>query len=129
MHIGTQLRHIRQTRKQTLAEVGAATNLSISYLSKIERSLAEPRLDELSALSKHYQVSLTHFIGEEETNSGNKTLHRPSFGNFVAQMNGRVDATMQDLLVRIDNMAEKPAQSVDDWMRYYYVVSTMITSR
>jgi len=126
IQVGTQLRQIRQRRNQTLAEVGAATNLSISYLSKIERSLAEPRLDELNALSKHYDVAMSQFITEDEAAVA---IDQSSFTKFMMQMNGKVDATMQDVLVRIDSMAEKPAQTVEDWMRYYYVVSTMIMSR
>ena len=127
MQIGTQLRQIRQTRKLTLAEVGAATDLSISYLSKIERCLTEPRIDELNKLSRHYDVSLSHFLEDEQ--SKRHVSHRSSFTSFLAQMNGRVDSAMQDLLLRVDAQAHKPAQTVDEWLRYYYVISAVTSEK
>ena len=125
MQIGTQLRQIRLIRKQTLAEVGAATDLSISYLSKIERGLTEPRLDELDKLSSHYDVSMSYFL--TDSSSQKTAIHKPGFKRFLEQMNGRVDGAMQDLLLRIDAQAVSPAKSVEEWLQYYYVISAITT--
>ena len=125
--IGAQLRHLRQTRKQTLADVGAATDLSIGYLSKIERSLTEPTLGTLDRLSKHFDVSVSHFLDQPDS-SNKSAAHLPSFHEFVERMNGQVEASMQSLLLQVDAHAEKPARSVEAWLRYYYVISAITTS-
>ena len=130
MALGTQLRQIRQIRKQTLADVAAATHLSISYISNIERNKAEPTLDNLRKLAGHFDMPVAQFLTEsDKAPTVSQSIHPASFRGFIEQMNGRVDTAMQDLLLRIDAQAEKPAKSVDDWMQYYYVVSAIITSR
>ena len=128
MQIGTQLRRIRQTHKQTLAEVGAATDISISYLSRIERSLTEPTLGTLNKLSTHFDVPVSRFFDESIESRRAAPIHRTSFHEFVDKMNGRVDGAMEDLLVRLDAQANKPAKSVDDWLQYYYVIAA-VTSK
>ena len=125
MKIGTRLRRIRQTRKQTLAEVGAATDISISYLSRIERCLTEPTLGTLNKLSEHFDVSVAEFFHDSPVSNQANLNHRPSFREFVDRMNGQVDTSMQDLLLHLDTVASKPAESVDEWLRYYYVVSAV----
>ena len=125
MQVGTQLRQIRLIRKQTLAEVGAATELSISYLSKLERGLTEPRLDELSKLSTHYDVSMSYFL--PDSTAQQIAIHKPGFKRFLDQMNGKVDSAMQDLLLRIDAQAVSPAKNVEEWLQYYYVISAITT--
>ena len=125
--IGSQLRHLRQIRKQTLAQVGAATNLSVGYLSKVERSLTEPTLTTLDKLSKHFDVSVSYLV--DQPSSADKSMaHLPSFHEFVERMNGQVEASMQRLLLQVDAQAEKPARSVDAWLRYYYVISAITMS-
>ena len=130
MSLGTQLRHIRQIRKQTLAEVGGSTDLSISYISKIERDLAEPTIDILKKLANHYGVSAASLLSENEPVVDlTQSVHRASFRHFVEKMNGKVDSAMQDLLLRVDAQSYKPAQTIDEWLRYYYVISSVTEER
>ena len=130
MQIGSQLRRIRQSRKMTLADVSGATHLSIAYLSKVERDLTEPTLDALSKLAAHYSVALPSLLIDADTERSRlRRVKRPGFSAFVEQMNGKVDWTMQNLLLQIDTQAIYPAETKDDWMRYYYITSSMLTGQ
>ena len=128
MESGTLIRQLRQTRQQTLAEVGRITDLSVSYLSKIERGLTRPSLDTLEKLSRHFDVPVAHFLSGSPETPRAETHHLPSFYAFIERMNGQVGNAMQSLLVQVDAQANKPAQSVDDWLQYYYVISA-VTSK
>ena len=130
MSFGTQLRQLRQIHKQTLADVAEAIDLSISHVSNMERNKAEPTLDTVRKLATHFNVPTAQFL----TEPGDMPLaFQPkdtvSFRGFVDQMNGKVDATMQDLLVRVDAQAFKPARSVEEWLRYYYVISAVTAEK
>lgn len=129
MQVGTRLRQIRQTHKQTLADVGAATDLSISYLSKIERNRAEPTLTALNRLANHFEITVSDFLNETDEPNRINSIHRPSFRGFIERMNGQVDGAMQEILLRVDARAEKPASSVEEWLQYYYVISAITSSR
>lgn len=125
MQIGMQLRRIRQNRKQTLTEVGAATHLSIGYLSKIERDLTEPTLDALHKLADHYAVSVTELLQKGRFLRKHKPYFRPGFQEFITQSDIQVDEPMQNLLLQVDTQAKRPAQTKQDWLRYYYVISSV----
>ena len=128
MSFGKQLRQLRQIHKQTLADVASATDLSVSHISNIERDKSEPTLDTVRKLAIHFNVPTTQFLTEPgDFPLAFRPKHKASFRGFVEQMNGRVDSSMQNLLLHIDARANKPAASVDDWLQYYYVISAITT--
>ena len=54
----------------TVAELGAAANLSTGMLSKIENGAISPSLATLKALAKALNVSIGHFFRESEEQPG-----------------------------------------------------------
>lgn len=56
MNIGTRIRNLRAKKKMTLKELGQKTNLTISYLSQIERNLLMPSLNSLINISRALKV-------------------------------------------------------------------------
>ncbi|MEM8870383.1 MAG: XRE family transcriptional regulator [Pseudomonadota bacterium] len=66
--IGRALRAIRQRQSITVAELSAATGISIGMLSKIENGNTSPSLTTLRALANALSVPLTAFLrGYEES--------------------------------------------------------------
>ncbi len=128
MQVGTELRQIRKHRRETLTEVSTSTGFSISYLSTLERNLSQPSLDALNKLADHYEVPLVQLIGSEQAQLAMAPQQqRPGFGEFIGQMGDRVDDSFQNLLIMVDRQARRPAETKDDWMRYYYSIMSAIS--
>lgn len=64
----TQIGHlIRMRRKQlgmTLQQLGDGANLSVGYLSQVERDFATPTLASLASIARALEVNLDYFIAE-----------------------------------------------------------------
>jgi transcriptional regulator with XRE-family HTH domain len=60
--IGERIKALRREQHMTLAELGEKTNLSISYLSQIERDKTTPSLSTLTGIAKTLKVGLRHFF-------------------------------------------------------------------
>tara|TARA_B100000700_G_C14483858_1_gene596382 strand:- start:119 stop:430 length:312 start_codon:yes stop_codon:yes gene_type:complete len=59
--IGTQIRRVRRRRKMTQGELSERSEISISYLSKIERGLRTPTVPTLTRISRAMDVDLSSF--------------------------------------------------------------------
>lgn len=59
MKLGDSIRHVREERHMKLKEVAAATGLSISYISEIERGRTLPTLDTLAKIAHALAHDLT----------------------------------------------------------------------
>ncbi len=66
MMLGTELRRLRKNSQLKLREVSAATNLSISFLSDMERDRTKPSLDTLEKLASFYGVSPSEILRRAE---------------------------------------------------------------
>tara|TARA_A100001037_G_C14965797_1_gene551459 strand:- start:61 stop:372 length:312 start_codon:yes stop_codon:yes gene_type:complete len=68
--IGTQIRRLRRRRKMTQGELSERSEISTSYLSKIERGLRTPTVPILTRISRAMDVDLSSFdIGLPTTKS------------------------------------------------------------
>ena len=65
--IGTQIRRVRR-RKMTQGELSERSEISISYLSKIERGLRTPTVPTLTRISRAMDVDLSSFDAIREIN-------------------------------------------------------------
>jgi transcriptional regulator with XRE-family HTH domain len=63
--LGNRLKLLRKQSKATLEAVAAATDLTKSYLSKIERGVAVPSLSTALKLANHFGVELGVLFGSE----------------------------------------------------------------
>ena len=60
--VGPQVRHWRQVRGLTLAQVAERSGLNVGYLSQIENDKASPSLDSLAAVGMALEVPITWFL-------------------------------------------------------------------
>ncbi len=65
--VGARLRALRVSRGSTLAEVGAATGVSVSTLSRLESGGRRPTLELLLPLARVYQVTLDELVDAPPT--------------------------------------------------------------
>jgi transcriptional regulator with XRE-family HTH domain len=60
--IGREVRDVRRARAMTVADLAAATGLSVGMLSKIENGMTSPSLTTLQTLSAALSVPITSFF-------------------------------------------------------------------
>ncbi len=75
--VGPRLRALRQQRGVTLAELSAATGISVSTLSRIESGQRRPTLELLLPLARAHQVPLDDIVDAPST--GDPRLHLTAF--------------------------------------------------
>lgn len=63
LSIAQHLRRLRKQRKQTLAEAAAGTQLSVSFLSSLERGHVNASVATLQKLSSFYGTNVVSFFG------------------------------------------------------------------
>ncbi len=62
MELGDRIRELRKSQGETLKTTSEGTNLSVSYLSDIERGRTNPSLQTLETLAKHFGVTVTDLL-------------------------------------------------------------------
>jgi len=71
--VGPRLRAVRQRRGVTLADLSAATGISVSTLSRLESGQRRPNLELLLPLAKAHGVPLDELVGAPAT--GDPRIH------------------------------------------------------
>ena len=71
--VGPRLRALRQRRETTLAELSAATGISVSTLSRLESGQRRPNLELLLPLARAHGVPLDELVGAPPT--GDPRVH------------------------------------------------------
>lgn len=64
LHIGANLRILREKRKLTQEELGKEIALSASAVSNIENTLSFPSIDTLIRLAEFFGVDVDYFLNE-----------------------------------------------------------------
>lgn len=80
--IGNTIRRLRSHRELTLKDLAEATDLSLSYLSLIERNKRDPSLSNLAKIAKAFDLppSILIFI------SSDMDTHRGAHAEITEQM-------------------------------------------
>lgn len=66
--IGDRIRSYRKEKGLTLAEVAEKTNLSIGYLSNLERGTSSPTLENIQKICEILNISLMKLLEEDKLN-------------------------------------------------------------
>jgi len=64
--IGERIKALRTERGMTLADLGERANLSISYLSQIERDKTSPSLTTLETIAKSFNIGLRYLFETDD---------------------------------------------------------------
>ncbi|MFI9272178.1 helix-turn-helix domain-containing protein [Kitasatospora sp. NPDC052896] len=71
--VGPRLRALRRQRETTLADLSAATGISVSTLSRLESGTRRPNLELLLPLARAHGVTLDELVGAPPT--GDPRIH------------------------------------------------------
>ena len=123
--VGPRLRALRQQREMTLADLSAATGISVSTLSRLESGQRRPNLELLLPLAQAYQVPLDELIGAPAT--GDPRIHAQPFtrnGMTVLPLTRRTGGLQAyKLVIPTSRARQAPDLQVHEGYEWLYVLS------
>lgn len=88
MKLGEKIKNIRKKKGYTLQELGEITNLSIGFLSNIERDMNSPSISNLQQICQALNVNLMEILNNTDTHSPvtKKNEREEIFANMEAHV-------------------------------------------
>ena len=131
MKLGERLRLIRKQHKLTLKDLKERSDLSVPYLSDIERGVVNPSIETLQKVAKAYDMKLQDlFIGVEEMGESARETYPQGFSDFLEDPDFRdeVDEDWKEFLMGIDFRGKQPA-SKREWIELHLNLRRIFSSR
>ncbi|GAA3387685.1 XRE family transcriptional regulator [Streptomyces roseoviridis] len=121
--VGPRLRRIRRERGSTLAELSAATGISVSTLSRLESGGRRPSLELLLPIARAHQVPLDELVGAPPVGDP-RVRNRPivRHGRTLYPLT-RQPGGLQAYKVVQEPGAEQPDARVHEGYEWLYVLS------
>lgn len=122
--VGPRLRALRKENQATLAELSAATGISVSTLSRLESGQRKPSLELLLPLAKAHKVPLDELVGAPAT--GDPRIHvRPltHHGRTVLPLTRRAGGIQAYKLIIPAGPPQEHSPQVHDGYEWLYVLS------
>ncbi len=141
--IGHEVRAFRKKLGITVADLAAATDISLGMLSKIENGITSPSLTTLQALSRALGVPLTAFFRrfEEERNAvfvkagegldverrGSRAGHEYNLLGYVSSITAGV--VVEPYLITVNERADSFPTFQHDGMEFLYLLEGEVVYR
>lgn len=121
MLLGQRIRELRNLKGETLKDISTSTDLSVSYLSDIERGRTNPSLQSLETLARHFDLSVTDLLaGVEFAGTLSESALPPGLGDLLkdSEFGSEIDADWIQLLQKINFRGNRP-QTKHEWLELY----------
>jgi len=127
MDLGSKLKNIRKNIKgYTLQEVFEGTEISVSFLSDMERGKTKPSLETLQKLANFYKVNLSDLLDEDQENKlEQKDLYPPGLRELL-QEDANLDPEVIEVMLTMERRAKRKPETKDQWREYYYSLKYMM---
>ncbi|SCG45429.1 helix-turn-helix domain-containing protein [Micromonospora humi] len=122
--VGPRLRALRRERETTLADLSAATGISVSTLSRLESGGRRPTLELLLPLAKAHGVTLDELVGAPPT--GDPRIHlRPvaAFGMTMLPLTRRPGGIQAYKLIIPAGGRAEPEPKTHEGYEWVYVLN------
>ncbi|MCX5053668.1 MULTISPECIES: helix-turn-helix domain-containing protein [unclassified Streptomyces] len=121
--VGPRLRRIRKEREVTLADLSAATGISVSTLSRLESGLRKPSLELLLPIAQAHRVPLDELVGAPPVGDPRVRLqplvrHGRTFWPLTSRPGG-----LQAFKVLVPQREEEPEPRTHEGYEWLYVLS------
>ena len=121
MELGDRIRELRKTKGETLKATSDSTDISVSYLSDIERGRTNPSLQTLEALAKHFDITVTDLLyGVEFAGAQTDNALPPGLADLLNddELSREIDDAWIELLTKINLRGKRP-QTKLQWLELY----------
>ena len=123
--VGPRLRALRQQRDMTLADLSAATAISVSTLSRLESGQRRPNLELLLPLARAHRVPLDELIGAAATDD--PRIHAQPFTRdgktFLPLTRPPGGLQAYKLVIPTSRARQEPDLQVHEGYEWLYVLS------
>jgi transcriptional regulator with XRE-family HTH domain len=123
--VGTRLRALRRKRETTLADLSAATGISVSTLSRLESGARRPTLELLLPLARAHGVTLDELAGAPPT--GDPRIHlRPvtHHGMTMVPLTRRAGGIQAyKLVIPVSSRRREPDPQTHEGYEWLYVLN------
>lgn len=129
--LGAALRKARKSKHLTLVDVKGKTELSVSFLSDVERDVTNPSIDTLEKLAKCYGVTVSELLSTVNFDTDAPSRQFPpgfeEFEKWLRNTGDELSQDMRELLLQVEYRSSGDKEStVDDWRRRYYFLRNEI---
>lgn len=132
MKLGERLRLIRKEKKLTLKDLGELADLSVPYLSGMERGVVNPSVETLQKVAKAYNMTVQNlFSGVEELGESIHTTYPTGFESFLRDFESSYENISDDwkeLLLKINFRGRRPS-SQTEWLELYLSLRRILSPR
>ena len=121
MKLGEHLRFIRRKRKLTLKNLSQDADLSVPYLSDLERGVVNPSIESLQKVAKAYNMKVQDlFTGVEDMEASTHQTYPEGFLAFLEdpEYAEELDEDWKNLLMKIDYRGQRPS-SKREWVELH----------
>ncbi|MGG1660665.1 helix-turn-helix domain-containing protein [Brevibacillus sp. NRS-1366] len=133
--IGKLIKSLRVGKKKTLKQISEKTELSISFLSQVERGKSSITLESLKKISEALEVSPSYFFSENPSQAktklrrGNPEPTKPTPFPFVYEdLSGELaNPSMEPILVTLLPHEYKGIPFVHKGQEFVYVLEGVLT--
>ena len=131
MTLGQRLRFLRKENHLTLKELSQFADLSVPYLSDMERGVVNPSVDTLQKVAKAYNMTVKElFSGVEGLGELVQTTYPEGFELFLQEFESDydIDDDWKELLMKINFRGRQPS-SQREWLELYLSLSRILSPK
>jgi len=131
MTLGQRLRERRRQRELTLRELAQACELSVTYLSDVERDRTRPSIKTLRRIAVAVGATLTELLADTEEAGGLAEDSLPAGLRELVQdprWGVQLDEEWLRTLARVDYRGRRP-ETADEWLELYLSLRRLLGER
>ena len=121
MKLGERLRFIRKEHQLTLKDLRERADLSVPYLSDMERGVVNPSIETLRKVAKAYNMTVQDlFTGVEGLGESARENYPEGFSEFLDDSDYKfeIDDDWREFLMRLDFRGKQPS-SKREWVELH----------
>ena len=130
MKLGERLRLMRKENKLTLKDLSQIADLSVPYLSDMERGVVNPSIDTLQKVAKAYNTTVKKLlIDVEELDKLEDTNYPEGFESFIKdpEYAYEINSDWKELLRNINFRGKQPSTK-REWIEVYLSLRRILSS-
>lgn len=127
MKLHHRLRELRAERNLYLREVAARCELSVPYLSDLERGRLQPSLQSLHVLAAAYDITVRDLLHGVDFHAGQPALAPAALQELIDHPTLGADLTPEwvQTLLRVELRGRRPSTR-DDWYSLFRVLRRVL---
>lgn len=131
MKLGERLRLIRKEHNYTLKILSEHAELSVPYLSDMERGVVNPSVDTLQKVAKAYNITVKELIsGVDELGESTNINYPEEFQSFLREYEAtyNINDDWKELLLKINFRGRQPT-SETEWLELYLYLKRILAPK